>query len=75
MITAFQPDAFQNDAFQIDIGLAWIDDERRRLRNTIKPKQLDKIFAALNRQQKLFQQMADAIEKMPQRVADELRKE
>ncbi len=46
MITAFQPDAFQNDAFQIDIGLAWIDDERRRLKNTIRPKQLDKIFAA-----------------------------
>ncbi len=46
MTTAFQIEAFQNDAFQIDIAGGFFDDERRKLRNAIKPRQLDRIFTA-----------------------------
>ncbi len=69
MITAFQPDAFQNDAFQIAIVGGFFEGERRRLRNTIKPRQLDKIFTAqkfltVNRAYGRVQNVIDQIEAM-----------
>ncbi len=73
MITAFQRRAFQQNAFQIAGigGFRFGEESRRDLRNTIKQKDLNKIFATqrswptdINRSYGKIQKVIDTIEEM-----------